>query len=59
MADLHDPTALVRHAIESGDWRLAELLLGLLSSERGSGLGAVGRVYLTLTRELGLAGGGD
>jgi hypothetical protein len=55
MTEPRDPAALVRHAIESGDRRLAQLLVAFLTAERGPRSGPAG-AYLELCRELGLAG---
>ena len=43
MSDAHDPAALVRHAVQTGDWRLVELIARMLagrSSARSLGRGA-------------------
>ena len=33
MSDAHDPAALVRHAVQAGDWRLVELIARMLSGQ--------------------------
>jgi hypothetical protein len=53
MPDAHDPAALMRHAIQAGDWRLVELIARTLS---GQGLTpGARRAYCTLVAVLGLA----
>ena len=55
MSDAHDPAALMRHAIQAGDWRLVELIARMLSGQpRGLTPGAR-RAYCTLVAMLGLA----
>lgn len=49
MTDLRDPMALVRHAVQVGDWRLLDLLAPILA-----GRGAAHRAYGTLVLRLGL-----
>lgn len=57
MPDLRNPTALISHAVQVGDWRLVELLARLLS---GSGhLSAAQRAYGTLVLRLGLSDPGN
>ena len=41
MSDAHDPAALVRHAVQAGDWRLVELIARMLA--RPSTAQATGR----------------
>ena len=56
MSDAHDPAALVRHAVQAGDWRLVELIARMLagaSTERSRG--ARGAPTSTLVVKLGLA----
>jgi hypothetical protein len=56
MPDAHDPAALVRHAVQAGDWRLVELIARLLGGQpNASSLGAR-RAYSTLVVRLGLSG---
>ena len=31
MPNAHDPAALVRHAVQAGDWRLVELIARILA----------------------------
>lgn len=59
MSDLCDPVALIRHAVQVGDWKLVELVARVLQgghSERG---GAGKRAYRTLVARLGLAAASD
>jgi hypothetical protein len=56
MTDSCDPSALVRHAVQAGDWRLVELLAGWLAqrSTRPADDG-MRRTYDTLVIRLGLS----
>jgi len=55
MPDTRDPTALLRHAVLVGDWRLVELLaLRLRAHQRGTAR-AAHRAYDTLVLQLGLS----
>jgi hypothetical protein len=56
MSDARDPTALVRHAIQAGDWRLVELIARMLSGEPSPSSQGAQRAYGTLVVKLGLAG---
>lgn len=57
MTDLRDPIALVRHAVQVGDWALVELLARALEGRLSGGTHATGgRAYGTLVLRLGLAG---
>jgi hypothetical protein len=56
MPDAYDPTALVRHAAQAGDWRLVELIARLLSGDPGSQSIGARRAYRALVLQLGLAG---
>jgi hypothetical protein len=56
MADAHDPAALVRHAIQAGDWRLVELIERMLSGHPSSPSPGARRAYSTLVVKLGLSG---
>jgi hypothetical protein len=55
MPDAHDPAALVRHAVQAGDWRLAELIARLLAGTTAATHGSARRAYETLAVKLGLA----
>jgi hypothetical protein len=57
MTDRRDPIALVRYAVQVGDWRLVELLARALEGRLLGGTHAAGkRAYGTLVLRLGLAG---
>jgi hypothetical protein len=56
MPDAHDPAALVRHAAQAGDWRLAYLIGRILSGHSTAHSTASRRAYATLVRKLDLAG---
>jgi hypothetical protein len=55
MADAHDPAALVRHAAQTGDWRLVYLITRILSGHAAHSPVAR-RAHATLILKLGLAG---
>jgi hypothetical protein len=55
MRDVHDPMALVRHAVQAGDWRLVELIARLLGERSVAPSTAGHRAYVTLVCTLGLA----
>ena len=55
MPDAYDPTALVRHAVAAGDWRLVELMARRLSGAPIIGRVGARRAYETLVVVLGLA----
>jgi hypothetical protein len=55
MPDAHDPAALVRHAVQAGDWRLVELIARLLGGVPTGRPGSARRAYGTLAVKLGLA----
>ncbi len=58
MSDAHDPAALVRHAVQAGDWRLVELIARMLAGQSSArSLGARGAPTRTLVVKLGLSGG--
>jgi hypothetical protein len=57
MSYAREPTALVRHAIQAGDWRLAELVAQMISGEPSPPPTTARRAYQTLIVKLGLAGG--
>ena len=45
MPDAHDPAALVRHAVQAGDWRLVELIARMLGGQSSAqSLGAPARL---------------
>jgi hypothetical protein len=56
MSDARDPTALVRHAIQAGDWRLVELIARMLNGQPSPPSQGARRAYGTLVVKLGLAG---
>jgi len=56
MSDAHDPAALVRHAVQAGDWRLVELIARRLSGRSVVPSTAAHRAYAALVLKLGLAG---
>lgn len=55
MSDAHDPAALVRHAVQAGDWRLVELVARILAGAMTARHGSARRAYETLAVKLGLA----
>ena len=57
MSDAHDPTALVRHAVQAGDWRLVELISRMLGGQPTTPSLSARRAYGTLVVKLGLSGG--
>lgn len=57
MSDAHDPAALVRHAVQAGDWRLVELIARILSGQPSTSSRGARRAYGTLLVKLGLSGG--
>ena len=57
MPDAHDPAALVRHAVQAGDWRLVELIARILSGQPSAPNRGARRAYGTLVEKLGLSGG--
>ena len=54
MSDAHDPAALVRHAVQAGDWRLVELIARMLAASRARRPHGARRAYGTLVVKLGL-----
>jgi hypothetical protein len=56
MANTHDPPALVRHAVDAGDWRLVELIARLLTGVPSASSPAARRAHAALVERLGLAG---
>jgi hypothetical protein len=56
MPDIHDPPALVRHAVDAGDWRLVELIARLLRGDPAVSSPAARRAHAALIERLGLAG---
>jgi hypothetical protein len=56
MPDARDPTALVHHAIQAGDWRLVELIARRLNGQPTPPSQGARRAYGTLVVKLGLAG---
>ncbi len=56
MSDAHDPAALVRHAVQAGDWRLVELIRLMISGHPSASASAGRRAYATLGAKLGLSG---
>ncbi len=57
MSDAHDPAALVRHAVQAGDWRLVEVIARRLGGQPSARSLAARRAYGTLVVKLGLTGG--
>jgi hypothetical protein len=55
MPDAYDPTALVRHAAQAGDWRIVELIARLLSGDPSPRSIAARRAYWALVLKLRLA----
>ena len=55
MSDAHDPAALVRHAVQAGDWRLVELIARMLTGALPGRRMSARRAYETLVVILGLA----
>jgi len=55
MSDAHDPAALVRHAVQAGDWRLVELIARMLGGASTGMPGSARRAYEALVVKLGLA----
>ena len=56
MADVRDPTALARHAVQAGDWRLVELIARMLGGRSIPPPLGARRAYGTLVVKLGLTG---
>jgi hypothetical protein len=56
MRDVHDPMALVRHAVQAGDWKLVEVIARILGGRSAVPPSPGQRAYATLARTLGLAG---
>ena len=56
MSDAHDPGALVRHAVQAGDWRLVELIARILAGQSTAQSVGARRAYGTLVAKLGLSG---
>lgn len=56
MPDAHDPAALVRHAVQAGDWRLVELIARMLGGQPSPPSHSARRAYGTLIVKLGLTG---
>jgi hypothetical protein len=56
MPDPHDPAALLRHAVQAGDWRLVELITRMLGGQLSAPTRGARRAYGTLVVKLGLAG---
>ena len=54
MADARDPSALMRHAIQAGDWKLVELIARRLCGQPGVPTRAGFRAYQSLCLRLGL-----
>lgn len=59
MSDTRDPAAVLRHAIQVGDWRLAQLLDRLLAGGFTRHTAVAQRAYHTLVERLGLDDPGD
>jgi hypothetical protein len=56
MAAVRDPTALARHAVQAGDWRLVELVARMLGGQSNPPPLAARRAHVTLVVKLGLTG---
>ena len=56
MSDARDSTALVRHAIQAGDWRLVELIARMLNGQPSPPFQGARQAYGTLVVKLGLTG---
>ena len=56
MPNAYDPAALVRHAVQAGDWRLVELIARMLGGQPSSPSLGARRAYGTLVAKLGLSG---
>lgn len=59
MSDTRDPAAVLRHAAQIGDWRLAELLSRVLAGGFGGQSTVAQRAYHTLVVRLGLSDPGN
>jgi hypothetical protein len=59
MTDVRNPRALVRHAVQAGDWRLVELLARLLGGRPTGPFAGARRAYATLVERLGLGDVGN
>jgi hypothetical protein len=59
MSDIRDPAAVLRHAVQVGDWRLVELLARLLAGGFTGRAGVAHRAYDTLVVRLGLSEPGN
>lgn len=55
MSDTRDPAAVLRHAVQVGDWRLAELLARVLAGGLTGRAAVAHRAYDTLVVQLGLS----
>ncbi len=56
MPDVHDPTALIRHAAQNGDRRLVELVQARSTARPPTPLPGADRACRELVQILGLAG---
>jgi hypothetical protein len=56
MTDVRNPRALVRHAVQAGDWQLVELIERMLSGHPSTPSLGARRAYGTLVVKLGLSG---
>jgi hypothetical protein len=54
MTDTRDPAALLRHAIQAGDWPLVALIARALNQQRGEPSQTGRRAYRSLCLRLGL-----
>ena len=59
MSDTRDPAAVIRHAVQVGDWRLAELLARVLSGGSTGQTAVARRAYDTLIIQLRLSDPGN
>jgi hypothetical protein len=52
MPDVRDPSALMRHAVQAGDWRLVELIARILNGRASRGGRCARSAYSTLCLSL-------
>jgi len=54
MTDARDPSALARHAVQAGDWKLVELIARRLAGQPSDPSSAARRAYQSLCLRLEL-----